>query len=56
VSAPVQPSIHDKARQMQAQSPHPIELSECYRRLGRRGARPRKVPVDMSKVRMPYKD
>lgn len=51
-------NIHDKARQMQAQSPHPIELSECYRRLGRRGARKRAKPqpVDMSKVRLPYAD
>lgn len=51
-------NIHDKARQMVAQSPRPMDLSEAYRRLAARGARNRqkKPPVDMSKVRMPYAD
>lgn len=50
------PSIHDRARQIQRQSPRPMELSEAYALLGRRGARRKKEPVDMTKVRLPYKD
>lgn len=51
-------NIHDKARQMVAQNPLPMELREAYRRMGRRSADKRKprAPVDMSKVRLPYAD
>ena len=36
-------TIHDKARQMVAQARGPLELSEAYRRLARRGAERRRV-------------
>jgi hypothetical protein len=51
-------TIHDRARKMVQQSLCPLELKDAYRILGRRGSRKaRKMPpVDMTKVRLPYKD
>lgn len=34
-------NIHDRARQMQAQSRSPIDISSCYRELTRRAAKKR---------------
>lgn len=49
-------NIHDRARQLVAQSPHPMELKEAYARLARKATRRKKEPVDMTKVRLPYAD